>query len=161
MLDHDLPFTYVTDLSPWYRWPLFLVNFLLLALAAAGLALGIARWARRRRLDEAGFVVASTAAVGAAYAALYLPVEVESRFGLPLQALATPLIVAGLAAVAGPGRLRARARMLVLAALPLALGAAMLLSRWIQRQRTNPFVESPANAQVIGPSRTLRPAPKP
>ena len=161
MLDHDLPFTYVTDLAPWYRWPLALVNFLLLYLALAGLALGIARLARRRRMDEAGFVVASTAAVAGAYLALYLPVEVESRFGLPLQALAAPLVVAGLAAAAGPGPLRARARALVLAGAPLAVGAAILLSAWIERQRSNPFIESPANAYVIGPSQAPVPAPTP
>ncbi|HEY1435530.1 MAG TPA: hypothetical protein VGG65_09160, partial [Thermoanaerobaculia bacterium] len=158
MLDHDLPFTYVTDLAPWYRWPLALANFLLLFLAFAGLALGAARILRRRGIDEAGFVVASTAAVAAAYAALYLPVEVESRFGLALEALAMPLIVAGIAAVSGPGRLRARARRLVVAAAPLALGGAVLLSTWIEHQRTNPFVESPANAFVLGPR---RPPPPP
>jgi len=159
MLDHDLPFTYVTDLAPWYRWPLALTNFLLLFLALAGLAAGIARAARRRDMDEEGFVVASVAAVACAYAALYLPVEVESRFGLPLQALAMPLIIAGIAVVAGPGRRRSLARLLVLAAAPLALGAAVLLSAWIERQRTNPFVESPANASVIDPRRAPRALP--
>jgi hypothetical protein len=161
MLDHDLPFTYTTDLAPWYRWPLALVNFLLLYLALAGLAFAIARAARRRSLDEAGFVAASVAVVGCAYAALYLPVEVESRFGLALQALAMPLIVAGIAAGAGPGRRRARARRLVVAAAPLVLGAAVLLSAWIERQRTNPFVESPANAYVMGPTQDRPPAAKP
>lgn len=161
MLDHDLPFTYVTDLAPWYRWPLALVNFLLLYLALAGLVLGIARIVLRRRLDEAGFVVASIGLVAAAYTALYLPVEVESRFGLALEALAMPLIVAGLAAVAGASRRRARARRFVLAAAPLALAAAVCLSLWIERQRTNLFVERPANAYVIGPSRTPRPSAQP
>lgn len=161
LLDHDLAFTYVTDLTPWYRWPLAFVNFLVLYLALVGLALGIARIVLRRRLDEAGFVVVSIGLVAAAYTALYLPVEVESRFGLALEALAMPLIVAGLATVAGPSRRRARARRFVLAAAPLALAAAVGLSLWIERQRTNPFVESPANAYVIGPSRTPRPAVKP
>src|SRR5262249_4732789 len=93
ILDHDFPFTYVTDLDPWYRWPVSLVNFLLLYLGFAGLVAGLARAALRRRLDEEGFLPLATALVAGAYAALYLPVEVESRFGLALQALAMPLIV--------------------------------------------------------------------
>src|SRR5512135_2230042 len=90
MLDRDLPFTYVTDVSPWYRAPVAIANLLLLALAAAGLAASLGRLAarerragvraehgegrtpeetlaRRRALDERGFVAVSVALVGAAY----------------------------------------------------------------------------------------------
>ena len=156
LLDRDMPFTYITDLDPWYRWPLALSNGLLLYLAAAGLALALARMLRRHELDEAAFVSVSTAIVAGAYAALYLPVEVESRFGLPLQALAPSLVVCGLAASAGPGRFGARARRLVLAAAPVVVCAAALLSAWIARQRTNPLVESPANTFVLDPARPGR-----
>jgi hypothetical protein len=160
LLDRDLPFTYVTDLDPWYRWPLAGANLFVLYFAFAGAALGLARLAMRRRWDEPAFVVVATALVGAASLALYLPVEVESRFGLAFQALSVPLIVAGLAAVAGPGRRRSRARILLAAGAPLTIGAAVLLSLWLTAQRTNPFIASPANAYVVGPGESRRP-PRP
>ena len=154
MLDRDLPFTYVTDFDPWYRWPLSILNFGLLYLALAGFVLAWARWRRQeRRLDEAGFVALSAAGVAGAYVLLHLPVEVESRFGLPLLALATPLIVAGWQAAREP---RA-ARLVALLAIP-AIGAALLLSGWVSRHRTNPApnpppaaaAESGARNQLVG-----------
>ena len=161
LLDRDLPFTYVTDLSPWYRWPVASVNFLLLYLAAAGTAAVLWRGFAKQRLDERTFVALSAVLVGGAYVALYLPVEVESRFGVAIQALAAPLIVAGAAALSGSTVRQRRARFLVLTVGPFALASAVLLSAWITRQRTNPFVESPANASVMGPTRRHRPAAKP
>ncbi|HTY43076.1 MAG TPA: hypothetical protein VMH79_14495 [Thermoanaerobaculia bacterium] len=157
LLDRDLPFTYVTDLEPWYRTPLALANFLVLYLAAAGAAIGLLRLARRRRVDEAAFVVVSTAAVAGAYLALYLPVEVECRFGVALQALATPFIVAGAMALRGRSPRRRLTRIVVLVAAPFAVAGALALSAKIAKHRTNPYVEtSPANAVVMGPTRTRR-----
>jgi hypothetical protein len=147
MLDRDLPFTLVTDFAPWYRWPLAVANLFVVYLALAGLALGTARLLRRRGVDEGGFVVASTAVVAAAYLALHLPVEVESRFGLPLLALATPSVTAGLAAIGG-GRLRPRSAVLVLLGALPAIAGALLLSAWIGRQRTNPPVQAPTRTQA-------------
>ncbi len=161
LLDRDLPFTYVTDLAPWYRWPVSAVNLLLLYLAAAGAAVVLGKMLVRRRLDEPAFVALSTVLVGAATMALYLPVEVESRFGAGVQALSAPLIVAGAAALSGGAPARRRIRLLVLALAPLAVAGALRLSFWITRQRTNPFVESPANAFVMGPTRNHRTAPEP
>ncbi len=137
LLDRDLPFTYVTDLDPWYRLPLALANFAVLYFAAAGLALGLARAWHRRKLDESAFVVVSAALVAAASLALYLPVEVESRFGLPVQALATPLIVAGWAAAARPDGVSRRVRLAALALAPLCVAGALTISAWIARQRSN------------------------
>jgi hypothetical protein len=159
LLDRDLPFTFVTDLSPWYRWPVATVNLALLYLAVAGIAVVTARAFSRRRLDELEFLVLSTAVIAAAYVALYLPVEVEARFGIAAQALFAPLIVAG--AFALRGSTARQGRFLVLALGPCFLAAGLALSAWISRQRTNPFVESPANAYVIGPSRTYSPPRKP
>jgi hypothetical protein len=159
LIDRDLPFTYATDLGAWYRLPLALANFLVLYLAAAGLAVGLARLVRRRRMDEPAFVTAGTALVAAAYFALYLPVEVECRFGVALQALATPLIVGGMAAVAGPGELRRRVRVAVLALAPVAIAAALALSAWVTRQRVNvPVGGSGTGAGVDAAPSSRRPA---
>lgn len=159
ILDHDFPFTYVTNLEPSYRGVLSAANFLLLYLAAAGaVAVGVRAFVRRE-LDEGAFAVAATALVAGAYAALYLPVEVESRFGLPLQALAAPMIACGLAALARPGRRRRAAAILVAVGAAPCVAGALWLSTWIGRHRTNPFIESPANSAVMGPARTRPPGP--
>ena len=160
ILDHDFPFTYVTDLAPRYRGLLSTANFLLLYLAAAGALAVVIGSLVRRTLDEPAFAAAAAAFVGGAYAALYLPVEVESRFGLPLQALTAPMIAFGAAAFAGPGRRRRAARILVAVGAAPCIAGALWLSDWIGRHRTNPFIESPANAVVMGPTGT-RPRPTP
>ena len=103
----------------------------------------------------------STLIVAGGYLALYLPVEVECRFGVAIQALAMPLILAGWAAVRGRTPRRLVARVFVLGFAPVALAGALALSAWITRQRTNPYVESPANAVVMGPKRAPRPSSSP
>jgi len=144
MLDPDLPFTYVTDLEPWYRWPLGVFVYLLVYAAFAATLFSALRMIRRRELDAGGFVVLSAVLVAGACLALYLPVEVESRFGLPLVALATPLIVAG-AALLRDGRALARpARALLLLGALLAVLGGVSLSLWISTTRTNPQIERPA-----------------
>ena len=165
MIDADLPYTYVTDLDPWYRWPLDLANFLLLYLALVGVVVG-ARRLTRRSFDEVDFVFSSTVFVAAAYALPYLPVEVESRFGLPLEMLMTPLVAVGLIALVRPGVMKPLGRRLALAGAPAFLLAAAALSAWIAAQRTNPIIPSPANAPVLDPPRAhatmpARPTPRP
>jgi uncharacterized membrane protein YhaH (DUF805 family) len=162
MIDPDLPFTYVTDLAPWYRWPLSVFSYLLVYGALVGTFVGAARILRRRELAAGSFVVLSTVLVAGACLVLYLPVEVEGRFGLPLLALATPLAVAGVALLRGGPPLRRSAKtLLALGAFAAVLGGAAL-SRWISTTRTNPRINSPANAFVMDPKRartTPRPAP--
>ena len=152
MIDPDLPFTYVTDLAPWYRWPLAVFSYLLVYGALAAALVGVGRILRRRELTAGTFVVLSSGLVAGACLALYLPVEVEGRFGLPLLALATPLVVAGAALLRErpPGRFP-RA-LLLLGALAAVLGGVGL-SRWIATTRTNPRIESPANSSVMNPKR--------
>ena len=111
------------------------------------------RVCRRRELTAGTFVVLSTALVAGACLALYLPVEVEGRFGLPLLALAAPLVVAGAALLHdGPPLGRSAKSMLLAGALAAVLGGVSL-SRWISATRTNPRLESPANAFVMNPKR--------
>jgi len=71
------------------------------------------------------------------------------------------MIACGVAALAGPGRLRRVARGLVLAAAAPGVAAALWLSGWIEGHRTNPFIESPANSAVMGPTRMTAPRPTP
>ncbi|HVQ53582.1 MAG TPA: hypothetical protein VMT25_00305, partial [Thermoanaerobaculia bacterium] len=153
MIDPDLPFTYVTDLAPWYRWPLAVFSYLLVYAALCGSLLGLARILRRRELGADTFVVVSSVLVAGACLVLYLPVEVEGRFGLPLLALATPLAVAGVAlARSGPPRRRSATAFFALGALAAVVGG-VVLSRWISTMRTNPRIDSPANVFVMNPKR--------
>jgi hypothetical protein len=43
LVDQDYPFPYVRDYTPWYRWPLALVNFPFLIVAVAGTIGGVVR----------------------------------------------------------------------------------------------------------------------
>ena len=95
----------------------------------------------------------SSVLVAGACLALYLPVEIEGRFGLPLLALATPLAVAGAAlARNGAPRRRSATAFFALGALAAVLGG-VVLSRWISTTRTNPRIDSPANVFVMNPKR--------
>lgn len=154
LIDQDLPFTYIAQLRPWYRWPLAVVNFALLYLAALGLLLAAARLLRRRpvELDEGDFALVSTALVGAAYLAVYLPVAVESRFGIALEALMPPLLVAAIAWLARPRRERGRSRGLAIAVAPIFIGACMLLSAWLTTTQRNRFVETPGSSAPAAPA---------
>jgi hypothetical protein len=89
LFDHDFGFTYITDLKPWYRWPLSLLNYAFLFLAVFGLAIG----PFRRREPEAQLYFAAAVLVSLCYVAIYLPVAVESRFSTPLYLILAPAAV--------------------------------------------------------------------
>ena len=157
MVDRDLPFTYVTDLDPWYARPIAVANLLLLGLAVAALAAVAARLVRRRALDEPGFAAAAVVLVGGASLAACLPVAVEARFGAPVQALAPAAIALGLAGLRGPEA--ARTRRAVLAGAALLAGGGLVLSGWFAGRRTNP-----PDLRALSPaavSREASPAPAP
>jgi hypothetical protein len=147
MLDPDLPFTYVTDLRPGYRWPLGVLNAVLLYLALVGLLLGAWRALRRRKFDELEFVFLSTLVVGSAYLVLYLPVAVESRFGIPILSLATPLIV-GAGWLWRFGGIGPAGKTAAALGLPVWLTGCVLLSAWISATQTDRFVPSPGIPSV-------------
>ena len=88
LLDHDLPFTYITDVKPWYRWPLSLCNYAFLFLALLGMGAGLRRI--RQHSPPVVLYFASAVTIGSAYVAVYLPVAVEIRFSLPLYLLLAP-----------------------------------------------------------------------
>ncbi len=89
LVDQDLPFTYVTNPRPPWRWPLSLANYAFLFLAGLGLALLLAR----ERKTTGGLFAAGATLFTLALFAVYLPVAVESRFSLPLYVILPPAAV--------------------------------------------------------------------
>ena len=70
VFDQDFPFTYVTDLNPWYRWWLAVPNYLFMLGGVVGLLVGL-RWPpgpdpeqRRRSRFTLGVVGAERMALG-------------------------------------------------------------------------------------------------
>jgi hypothetical protein len=89
LVDQDLPFTYVTNPRPAWRWPLSLANYALLFLSGLGLAILLSR---ERKTPPGLYAVGATLA-GLALLAVYLPVAVENRFSLPLYMILPPAAV--------------------------------------------------------------------
>ncbi|MEO5699341.1 MAG: hypothetical protein ABIS17_13265 [Casimicrobiaceae bacterium] len=125
MLDQDLFFTYARSLDPWYRVPVAILNHALLAFAAIG---GVLMVARRRLAMTAIAVVAFVVA----HIGLHATTAVEMRFGLPLLVLAGPL------AAFGWRVLRRRARRCAWLVVGIFVAAwvtgALMLSDWVRAQ---------------------------
>lgn len=136
VFDQDFPFTYITDLNPWYRWWLAVPNYLYVLGGVVGLLVGL-RWppgddAAQRARSRFTFGVLGAAA--GAMLAIYLPSAVECRFSLPLYPLlAVPFILA----VERLGVVTARRPVLLL---PVVLGAGLWVaamtatSLWMDQQ---------------------------
>lgn len=138
LFDQDLPFTYATNMRPWYRWPLSLVNYAFLYLAALGLAVGLSR--RNLSAEErVGFTAALLSSL--ACVAIYLPVAVESRFSLPVYLVLSPAAV--FAAAWLPGRRSGSALVLAIAGGGF-IAICVQLSRWLSAQ-------APALSSLAGP----------
>jgi hypothetical protein len=150
LLDQDYPFVYIPTLDPWYRWPLSIVNYLLLWTMAVGLVLGFWCWWRS---PDTRFAWSVLAGLGTSYLLLYLPTAVECRFGVPLFVLMAP--AAALALVTVRDAIRAQRWRQVVgfgvgAALTVA-GCAML-SVWMLAQAPNiPIIKEIAQLPQIDP----------
>jgi hypothetical protein len=129
LFDHDLPFAYVQNVRPWFRWPIALLNYAFLFLAGAGLFTGLA--GRRRLTPPARLYFAAASLVSVFYVALYLPVAVESRFSLPLYAVLAPAAVFGILAFRRGPRGRTAA---VIVAFGAFLALCSGLSLWLSAQ---------------------------
>jgi hypothetical protein len=92
VLDQDYPFPYVTDLRPWYRWPVSIANYVFLGLGAAGLYLGL-RASSAARGDPRRFAFIATGLACAACVAVYLAPHVENRYSMPVYPLLTLSVV--------------------------------------------------------------------
>ncbi len=127
MIDQDLPFTYIRDPRPSYRWPLSLANYAFFYLAALGLVVLLFEGRRTpSRIYSAGATL-----VGLAIFAVYLPVAVENRFSLPLYVVLAPAAVFAVAWAAGR-------RSGTIVALAIAgggfVGACVQVSLWLTKQ---------------------------
>jgi hypothetical protein len=139
LFDQDLPFTYVRNVRPAYRWPLSLLNYAYLYLCIVGLVIGLGR--SRGAAPSVRLYFWSAAIVCAAYVVLYLPVAVETRFSLPVYLLLAPACVFAIAWLS-------QRRSGTIVAMTIAgagfLAACVQISLWLTRQ-------APALASVLGP----------
>jgi hypothetical protein len=136
LIDQDFPFTYITDLSPWYRWPLAVPNYLYVLGGVIGLLLGL-RWppgpdpiTRGRSRFTFGLLGAATGAM----VAVYLPSAVECRFALPLYPLLAAPFLLTIERLASATAGRPLRLVLVLAGAALWVGALAATSLWLDRQ---------------------------
>jgi hypothetical protein len=154
LFDQDFPFTYITDFTPWYRWPLSVPNYLYVLLGFIGLVLGVRRpsgetpEARSRFRFAFGLLGVSIGLL----VAIYLPVLVENRYSLPIYPLmAAPVLLAVLrlwAAVRGrPARLAATA---LLGAVWVAAMCSMSL--WMDQQAPALLAAREVMANSVPPS---------
>ena len=137
VVDQDLPFTFVLDVDPWYRWPLSVLNYVFFLGAFVGLALGLRRTARQpgHLLRRQRFALLAFGVAALALWAIYLPTAVECRYGLPLYLLLAPpfALAAGRVYAALPtvGSGRVALGTLAVAAW---VGLAAAASVWVQNQ---------------------------
>jgi hypothetical protein len=89
MIDQDLPFTFIENPRPAYRWPLSLANYAFFYLSGLGLVVLLFEG---RRTPSRIYAVGATLFALALFA-IYLPVAVENRFSLPLYVLLAPAAV--------------------------------------------------------------------
>ncbi len=135
MLDHDLVFPYVTDLDPWYKWPLAILNYGYLFVAAHGVIQWIRRTVKRKRIDQVNLIFLGMLLGATSYLFLYIFVAVESRFSLPVYLWMTPFFIYGAGKI-NEAILQRREGSIVrlIFAGWLFLCASTFLSNWIQLQ---------------------------
>lgn len=168
LVDQDLPFTFVRDVDPWYRWPLSVLNYLFLLGAFVGVAIGLRGTAHRpgELLRRQRFTVLACGLAALAVVAVYLPTAVESRFSLPLYLLlAPPFALAAVRVydtVPTAGAWRVSLGVLVVA---VWVGLAAAASTWVQDQAPllvalrGGSVETPAAASPAGSVTAQAPQP--
>ncbi len=131
LLDQDLFFTYSRDLDPWYRIPVGVIDHGMVALSLVGAWRLLRRaWrAEDRRLRLAMFALAGFLVC---YCAVYAPLAVDMRYGLPLLLLAMPFAAWTAAEAAQRATNAHRA---ALAGFVVAyIVAALAVSAWVRQQ---------------------------
>lgn len=135
LFDQDLLFVYVTDLNPWYRWPLAILNDTFLFFSIYGVARWLRRTVIRRRLDRSTLFFGGLLAAAIGYVAMYAFTAVENRFSLPVYLWLGPFAVYGAVGMRNACRQRRWRR---IAGSALALGASIavgaLVSGWLWLQ---------------------------
>jgi hypothetical protein len=136
LFDHDFPFVYISDVNPWYRWPLSIPNYLFLLGGFAGLLVGL-RWppgaddARRERSRVTLLLLG--AAIGA-MVVIYLPSAVESRFSLPMYPLLAAPFVLAVTTLATVSMRRPAILALAVVGAVAWVASMMTTSLWLDRQ---------------------------
>ena len=131
MFDHDFLFTYVTDLHPWYRWPLSAMNLAFLVLAGWGIVLAL----RPPSSREARFATIAILFTSLVYVGIHLPIAVESRFSIPIDLFLTPFFTAALLRIGELWRSGSRRAIVRIAVATLVcVGLGLVLSGWIAAQ---------------------------
>ncbi len=135
MFDQALPFAYVVDPFPIYRWPLTAANFAFLFVALLGIGVWTRQVYKRKALQRADLLFVGMLIAGITYIPAYLPTAVESRFGLPEYLLAAPFGVLGLSQLQEWIAARANRHLLATAfALSVFLLGTGYASAWLERQ---------------------------
>lgn len=152
VVDQDFPFTYITDLTPWYRWWLAVPNYLYILGGGVGLLLGLL-WPPGADPTQRGrnrFTFGVLGAAAGAMLAIYLPSAVECRFSLPLYPLlAAPVVLAVERLVTASS---ARPAMLV----PVIIGAGLWVAAMIS---TSLWMDQQAPALVAARAALAAPLP--
>lgn len=134
-VDQDFPFTYIADLTPWYRWPLSLLNYSFLYLAILGTAVMVRQLHRRALAPDCSVACISLLLAGGLYIVTHLPVLVENRFSAPIYLLATPCVLFAMnAATELFSKQRLRPLIAPACGALVFIVACVALSTWLQRQ---------------------------
>ena len=132
LFDQDLPFTYINDLNPWYRWHLAVPNYLFLLAGFVGLCLPsrLTGPERSRYYATIGFPALTVVTIWS----MYMVTNVESRYSLPIYPLlAAPAVIAVMRLGTAT---RGRPLLLALAVLGAAAWVSLMIatSLWLDRE---------------------------
>ena len=137
LLDQDFPFAYIRDFDPWYRWPISLMGHLFVLGAMFGLVVGLRTRATTSGsvLRQRRFALLALGTAAVAVIAVYLPMDIQVRYALPLYPLLAAPFAIGVGEAARVARSASLARIapgvLVVA---VWLGGTAALSVWLQAQ---------------------------
>jgi hypothetical protein len=156
VFDQDFPFTYITDLTPWYRWWLAVPNYLFILGGGVGLLVGL-RWPPGDDPAQRGRSRLTFGVLGAAAGAMfgiYLPSAVECRFSLPLYPLLAAPFVLVVERLAAQRSGRSAWLGLALVGAALWVGVMVSFSLWMDQQAPALVAARTALAAPLPPSPT-------
>jgi hypothetical protein len=134
LFDQGLIFPYPATLAPWYRWPVLVVNWLFLFVAATGIWCGFCRLVRERCMERESFAMLALVIMGTALTSVYVPGEVEARYSLPVYLLLAPLFAYGARAVWWAHRQRSSVLGAWYSSLMIVVVGAVWFSAWLDAQ---------------------------
>jgi hypothetical protein len=130
VLDQDLPFTYITNLTPWYYPWLAFANLFVLAVACIGLA-GCG-WYIRKSQPQARLAYLVLGAILLLHLGIQAPFHAEVRFGIP--SLIVLYIWAAWGAVWRFPALARRGKLIAVGTVVVLTVSGGALSEWVHHQ---------------------------